>query len=319
MRYLVIVILVSIAFMTITQSCDGNGTDHLKNRDIYVGTQGVIIDTYDNKFPSEVYENEDLYFVAKLTNKGAYSTNARFQVSVDDTYMTISNGNVFTKSISLQGKDIFSTFDDSEIVGVPIKVEELLPLQDSHDTKIHLSLCYDYENVAISDVCIDTDPYDIAADEKVCDADSGVAVTGGQGGPVGVSRIESRIILEDNSIRPQYKIFVTNYGSGKVLRYGSSSSVCSGSGTQAGDYNIVELTDISFSQYHIGSFNCVPKMLVLDRESSTENNYITCTLNKGLINRASTPTYRTPLIIELKYGYYVTQSKDINIKKLYTY
>jgi hypothetical protein len=146
---------------------------------------------------------------------------------------------------------------------------------------------------------------------------SDIDLSNGQGGPVVITKIESRMMVDENSIRPQFRIYISNAGQGNVIRYGTKDAVCSNSGLVQGAYNTVDLIniDIGYSNFHIGDFECNPLSLVLQKNED----YITCTMKAGKISKNTGVSYLTPMKVEFKYGYIESASKQIKIKKILKY
>ena len=74
--------------LLLLSACSTNGSDDKLERKVYKGTQGVVVDLFEGEFPGEAYEGQDLNFVLKLTNFGAYdSTATKLIVSLEKDYM----------------------------------------------------------------------------------------------------------------------------------------------------------------------------------------------------------------------------------------
>ncbi len=310
MKQMLLLLLVIIA------GCTSTGNNAKFEKDLYTGVKGVQMTFYDT--PKTLLEEEDLSYNVKIENKGPYPVNnAIFLVSVEKGYMQFHGGdNVFTESISLKGKTVYNLFDDFKLISIPIKVQKLDPQSEKHDSVILAMLCYDYHGSAFTDVCIDTDPYSTSPDKKVCSIKSSISL-GGQGGPVAISKIETRMFIENDMIRPQFKLYLSNQGKGNVISPGSVSKVCSKNAFGQEIYNTVRLNEVEISGRKLssGDMECFPTEIAL-RENE---DFITCTVKSSKGISRNTASYLTPLKIDIDYGYAESSSKEISINKILKY
>jgi hypothetical protein len=308
-------------------SCTPSSQTPVKlEKDLYKGTEGVVMDLFEDKLPSEVYQGEILNYIVKLTNKGPYPvSNAKLLVSLEKGYMNFnkqtSSSNFHIKVISninMEGKSLFNTLDDFDIREESIKVGNIDGQSEYHDSVITTNLCYDYKGIAFADVCIDTDPYSTKPGQKPCTVKDSISLSEGQGGPVSINQIETRMLVDNYGgkeyIRPQFIIHIGNQGSGFVIKPGTVDEVCSENALNDKIYNSVIINDIKFSGYTKKDFECFPEELVLMQDQDK----ITCILKTGAILKEST-SYTTPLEIDISYGYMFSQSKEIKIKKVLRY
>jgi uncharacterized repeat protein (TIGR01451 family) len=311
----------------IIAGCTPTGTNQVKlEKDLYKGTEGVTLDLFDDKLPSEVYQGETLNYIVKATNKGPYPVNnAKLVISLEKGYMSFINpmspSNTHIKVISnidLEGKTLFNTLDDFEVREESIKSLPLDGQSEYHDSLITTNFCYDYKGIAVADVCIDTDPYSIRPGQKVCTVKDSISLSEGQGGPVLISQIDTRMLVDNfngkDYIRPQFILHIINQGQGFVIKPGTTDKVCSENALQSDVYNSVIINNIKFSSYTKKDFDCFPEELVLMEDQDK----ITCILKTGAIAKESA-SYTTPLEVEISYGYMFSQSKEIKIKKVLRY
>lgn len=284
-------------------------------RNLYTGTEGVIFNIYSN-LPESVYENEDFNYIVKVINKGPYEVkNAKFLLTLEKGYIAFKDGNHINEisNINLEGKTLSNNFDDFIVIEKTIKAKKIDSQSEYQETNILTSFCYDYGGILINDVCIDTDPHNFKSTKKPC-VSGNIEIKDGQGGPLKISLVESKMMTENNYIRPQFKINFENVGKGIVIKKGSYDKVCNKDPLTEDVYNIINLKDISFSKFTKKDFECYPEELKLKNEKYS----ITCTLKYGLLSKEQ-PSYTTPLRIEIEYGYFITDSKNIKIKKILKY
>jgi hypothetical protein len=306
-----------IALMFLITSCNGGGfggsdDEPEINKEIYKGTEGVILDFFD-LLPNDALEKEELNFAVKIENKGVYPvTNAKLIITLEKGFIGVLNKgtHIFVQEdIELDGKDFFVDFDDFIVEEVAIKINDLDELSAYHDSFIFTNFCYDYHNTLYADVCIDTDPYNLNAIEKPCQGGETLNFGSGQGGPVTVERIETRMFVENDNVRPQFKIYLANRGQGTVIKKNTIDQVCNNVELGQEIYNTIELTALEFSKYNLNDFNCIPEELNLRRDQE----FFVCTLKQGIPKTIS--TFKTPLQLELDYGYTESLTKEIKIMK----
>lgn len=314
--------IIFLLLIILITSCTSGNNDAQLEKDLYKGTQGVVLEYFKNNFPDEVFEEETLNYAVRITNKGPYeASNTILLVSLEKGYMNFKDGssdleNVKARNIkTLNKKTIFNTLDDFEVVDdIGIEVRKIDGLSEYHDSIILTTLCYDYRGIAIADVCIDLDPHDTSPREKECNVKESISLSEGQGGPVVIDRIETRMLIEDDKIMPQFKIYVSNRGRGTVLQPGSISEVCSKTSLNTETYNSVRIDSIKLSDRTTGDFECIPSELML----RNEEDFVTCTLKNRPFDKAA-EAFQTPLRIEISYGYMESSSKEIKIIKILPY
>ena len=141
-------------------------------------------------------------------------------------------------------------------------------------------------------------------------------MSSGQGGPVVIESVETTTLVNGNSISPRFKIKISNLKTGTVLSAGAYDRVCTGTGVTAEDFHQVELTDLSFSNFGLGDFDCNRKTLEISDEGNETSFFYSCKLLPGKLSRESGVTYTTPLTVEIKYGYQTNIKKEIEIKEI---
>jgi hypothetical protein len=309
-----ILLLCVIIFLA---SCNGDDDEIEKN--IYIGTQGVTLDIFNNKLPDTAYENQDFNFIIKLENVGAYpSSNTRLIVSLEKGYLEFANGNnIFEKSggeLNLRGKTTVETFNDFAVIELPIRINEIDPQSEYHDTTILTTLCYDYTNLAFVELCIDTDPYGSKSIIKTCSLQESISMSGGQGGPISVTSIEPQMLVNNNLVRPHFVINIQNHGGGIPISTGSGGQVCNSNALGPMTYNAVSV-NVELSEFSNQQFDCFPREVML--RHSTES--VTCTLKEGVGIPKTSASFMTPLKVTLNYGYTESISKEIKILKILQY
>ena len=306
--------LVLLLIVLFILGCD-SGKEQIK-KDIYVGTEGVKVEVF--QLPDVVSESENVPLVVKVENKGPYDSKGYLVVSTEKDYMNIlGHGGYVSTPFQLEGKTVMNDIDDFEIFNIPLIAGELDPLSEVHDTYLTIYTCYGYKGLAYAEVCIDTDPYEVEDSEKACNLQESISLSEGQGGPLVIDRVEPKMLIEGNIIRPQFKIYLQNRGTGTVIQKNSLSQVCSQDSLNVATYNTVSLSEIEISgrKLSAGQIECVPQALQLRKGQD----FVTCTVKSSNGIPRSMLAYESPLKVEIDYGYTSAITKEIRIKKILTY
>ncbi|MBU0756612.1 MAG: hypothetical protein KKF44_00975 [Nanoarchaeota archaeon] len=297
----------------------GGNSGPITSQNLYRGEQGLEIEIFEKSLPEKVYEEQQFDLIMKLTNKGVHPIDpgdSILKVILEKDYMQFSGGSyINSQQFTLDGKENFALIDDFEIKEYKLESKILDEESQLHQVNIFVTACYNYVTKVFADICIDTDIYNIKPIEKVCEAKT-ISLSGGQGAPVSVTRIEPSMLSDQNSVKPQFKIYVSNRDKGTVIEYGALNTICSSQTPNKEDYNFVELTAIQFSEYTMTDFDCKPnRMGKVFTKLDNEENFIICTLMEGRLPD-SVVTYETPLYIELRYGYTISESASITIENI---
>lgn len=177
-----------------------------------------------------------------------------------------------------------------------------------YDPTILATACYPYATKAGPNVCIDPIPFD-DKQKKVCNI--GIHTLSSQGAPIAVTRIDQ----EASSTKLRFKITIKNAGNGDVIQPYSLEK-CSSATNQLKreDFDLVELTSVKAGTNELLA-DCGPfakqgtnLIRLFDGEG-----FVVCTMD---ISNIGSSAYLTPLIVELKYGYRTTASKQVSIRKI---
>ena len=219
--------------------------------------------------------------------------------------------------IEIKGKSIYSPVGDEEFIQVNPQAKKISAQSETHPSTIFATACYPYNTTLGTSVCIDTDIIDEVKGKKACNVKD-LTFSEGQGAPVAITKIETRMLpQDDNKVKPHFIIFIENKGNGEVVNSSKLNLSCSSSGLNYTDFNTLTIT-ASLPQ---GDLKCSedptePPGPTAVRLREKED-IVRCTLEDGVdIGRDA---YTAPLKIELNYGYTFTISKDIIIEKVLKY
>ena len=317
-------ILIVAIFMTASCTSQNNKPADI---DVHVGFDGLNIEFLKNTPPQKVFEGDIFPVIVRIKNNGAYSVTennkAVFSLGVEKDYtkslqllhkgkIDVSEGVSSSAAFSLDGKSNINPIGSEDTISYNIEAGKIDPQSELHQSTVIATVCYPYETFLSSTVCIDTDVNNLRPAKKVCNAQD-LAFPNGQGGPVAVTKIETRMLPAQLSaqspgtekIKPQFLIYVENKLPGLVIKSESAREFCTKSDVSHDNYNIVYV-DASLSnqqltcQLDTQQKNNLPGHIKL----KDKKDIIRCSLEEGIDRNID--TYLSPLKVILRYGY--TQS-----------
>lgn len=214
----------------------------------------------------------------------------------------------------LEGKNINNPgggYDIIEFIGV----SDLNNLNfDKYTPNFLITACYGYKTVGVANVCIDPRPFSTVRENKVCTVGEDVAVEE-QIAPVLVTKIEQKAL----SNAMQFKIYFKNGGGGDIIATDFLSR-CSGQGEKKlsrSNMDLIKIVDVVVGETSIID-DCTQLLKVEDK-----SNYVRLVNNQGFIvcslrdyKDITDAAYKTPITIELEYGYRNSISQTVEIIKV---
>ena len=276
---------------------------------VQMGTKGIEVTQIPNYPPHTIYDQNELVALIEVRNRGNHD------LAPSDCFLQITGmdpgivGGDFTRPKScatgldvLEGKNVYNTeggFNQVEFrstnIQLPDQVYEYSP-------KYKITTCYNYVTTANPQICVDPIFYQISSQQKSC-TPKNVALSGGQGAPVGVSYVDVKMIGNQQAV---FEINVVNSGGGLVVSPDSLLQNC--------DENSITYNDANKVRFNVeiksggAALNCKPR-----------DNFIRLVNNQGKIvctaSIRSGAAYETPLSIELSYGYIQSVQKQLRIVK----
>ncbi len=242
-----------------------------------------------------------------------------------------------TKWFSLEGRSIFNYQGGIMVLSYPAKAKSAGTMSEKHNVQFVATACYEYTTKWTQEVCIDTDINKMNIFPGACEATE-ISLSG-QGAPLAITSIESTMLPTGKGyIRPMFTIYIENSGNGKIINKNKKEEACTATGLTSRDYNMVFLKSVILSgeelSYDFNGYDpatgkelnpnsdndliqCSPNPLILKNDG---NDYIRCIVAEDLewdmfsMNQAS---YTTLLSLQFDYGYTLSKSKEMIIKKIY--
>ena len=276
-------------------------------REVQIGTLGVEARVLPNYPPPTVYDQNELITIIEVRNRG------NDDVEGQECFIRIIGfdpnivGGDYQRERScaenigiLEGKTIFNLdggFNQIEFRAPNIFLPDRVT---DYDPALKILTCYDYQTRANPQICIDPLLYQVTAEQKTC-IPRNIAMGGGQGGPVGVSRVG----VQMTGGKAIFDITIQNFGSGRVLSPFADIQSCNQANLDRTDFD-----KVSYSvQLASGSLvDCKPRSGLVPL--SNGQGKILCTFNIP-----GTSSYETPLLIDLDYGYIDSEVMSLRIIK----
>ena len=308
-----------VLVVLVLTGCNGGSDKSITDVDVRTGFEGLVMEFTKNAPPDKVFEDSVFPIAIHLRNKGASDVKEGFFVlGFEKTYVDFADRKKEITEFEIKGKSIFNLNGDEEFITLNAETKKVGAQSETHPSTILATACYPYESTLGTSVCVDTDIFGTKLREKACQVKD-LQFGKGQGGPVTITKIETRMLPDADPdldvVKPLFIIYVENKGKGEVITSNKIKSACSSEALNYKDFNRIEIR-ASLSGKEL---NCN----VAGQESGAEirlrekKDMIRCILNEGIGRNQD--AYTAPLKIELNYGYTFTISKNIIIEKILTY
>ena len=271
--------------------------------DYHKGTEGLKMNFRKNLPPKEIYIDDKFQLGLELRNKGTWPIrNGKLYVSGYTEEMVMDS---IEETFSLAAKDENNPEGGYEIIDF---TGTNYGLPSTKKSLFIINACYGYKTEASVTICIDPDVRSKKLVKSACNVET-VSVSGGQGAPVAVTKVEPRVIPSmDKVYAMKIDIYVKNVGRGVVR----NNSNCGG-------YPVVNIEEVTVSDYSTKNRNSIiscqtpndkeeGKILVLE---PGKDNKITCTIS---LNR-ELGSFVTPLTVTMNYMYAEVLESSILVKE----
>jgi hypothetical protein len=339
-----IIFIIAILSLLVISGCESGGLfgggrggkRPITDVDIRKGIDGLDMEFASNAPPVSVFEESPFPIAVELRNKGAFDIKATEIMyndeddnEVTDTidgvivfgferaYADVKTAGEERQEFEIDGKSIINPDGDVDFKTVDAQTKKIGAQSETHSSTILATACYPYNTTFGSSVCVDPDIYGMRKEKKACDIKE-LNFGDGQGAPVAVTKIETRMLPEEDGsvVNPHFLIFIENMGNGEVIDLSKVEKACTNEPLDYTDFNSIrikaelsgELLNCSVDDEGPG----IATIRLRDKEDM-----VRCTLEEGI--DLSRDAYMTPLRIELEYGYTFTISKSIIIEKALKY
>ena len=268
-------------------------------RTVNKGTDGLVGSFRENSPPKEIKPERRYRLVLELHNQGAYDIPRGFYscfgFGTDEMTVEPKSG-----TYRIRGRELGNPVGEKII-----QRAELIAQKVRAPIELKAYLCYPYQTIASAQICIDTDPANERRIKKPCTIKT-ETFSGGQGGPVGITKIETLSMQDhpdfEERLLPEFKIFIDNFGKGDIVNTVRLQEICRGS---AAGKPIVQV-DARLSAQRM---ECDREVKINEEEES----FITCSIPEGIDSRAG--TYTAPLTVTMDYGYRDFVSTTLEVER----
>ena len=293
--------------------------------DVRVGIYGLVAEFAKNAPPQTVFEDGKFAVVLRIRNAGAYDIKNGLitfglekdyvpQIALQDNPAAISDE---TLNFDIRGKSLIDQRGEENVISLQATAGKLDPQSESKQSTLTATFCYPYKTIASATVCIDPDIANIRPVKKVCQVND-INLNRGQGAPIAVRKIETRIVPDVEKVKPQFLIYLENTGQGIAVNPKGYTIPCQKSEFNGEDlWNVAYLKVYSSESKGENQLLCTPS---LENDETTgilrfrdKKDFIRCTYKDGI--SANSDTYTSPIRIEIEYGYVQTIATNFNIQK----
>ncbi|MBI2523461.1 hypothetical protein HYW19_03655 [Candidatus Woesearchaeota archaeon] len=315
-----IILITGILLLLAITGCNKfgkGGQTPISDADLRKGMDGLKMEFLSNAPPEKVFAESGFPISLKLKNAGASDVEDGSGIVVfgfEKAYVNVPQERV---SFSVKGKSVYAPLGEDEFITINARTGAIGTQSEEHPSSIFATACYPYKTVLGASVCVDPDITGQRRGQKACTVKD-LAFTEGQGAPVSVTKVEARILPQDNGrIKPHFLIHVKNAGNGEVIDLGKVESVCTSEALNYKDFNtLVVKASLSGVALKCNANEESESVTVRLRD---KEDLIRCTYEKDDGIDSGVDAYAAPLKVELDYGYTFTISKSIIIEKVLTH
>jgi hypothetical protein len=222
----------------------------------------------------------------------------------------------------LKGKSIGSPEGTSKYITFKARTKPLDPLSAQHTSSVLLTSCYSYMTELSPDFCLDPDTSATSRTTKACAMKD--ASFSNQGAPVAITKVETKMLPENDYAIPQLIIYTQNVGKGKVINRDKLKQACSAASLGYSDWDVVTLTELRLGDKYVyqygadgpsrsNTMSCKPNPFRIRAGDS----FIRCTAEGNAEKmRRTDPAYVAHAFIRLEYGYQQSVSKKVIVEKI---
>ena len=204
-----------------------NTNKEVLNIDYRSGTDSITMSFVKGLPPEKIFVGETFTLGIDLENKGASDIIGGIIIlsGYESKQFNFPEGNA--KNFELKGKSQYQS--TGEKAPITFQITSLcypeMASNELNSAKISLraTACYSYSTTSPATVCIDTNQLSSSSvQEKICDASKTIAISGGQGGPIEITKIEPTMIPIEGGVKARFAIYLKNSNS-KGLVYSSTA------------------------------------------------------------------------------------------------
>ena len=308
-KYLIPALIACFILLTSCGTSTNNVAPQFNPR---TGSQGIDFNFIKDAPPQEIYDGTKAPFAVTLENKGASDVLEGYITwNIPPDIFQIDHA---IDSFDLYGKTVNNPQGEQKTLYQYATAKSLPTMQEVQTITIGATLCYAYETQFSMEVCIDPEIPRKTTKNKACTIQD--ISSSGQGAPLVINKVEVSIApLDNDQVKPRFKIFIRNQGQGTVINKDEVQTECTSS-SGATVYNVIYIEEAKLSKIY--NLECSG----LRKDSSTGRSYILldpkaetsfiCEVGGGISKDKG--AYLSPLTLTLGYGYTETKSQQVEIR-----
>ena len=303
------VMFIAVSLLILVSGCS---SDTASNK-YHIGVSGLNVEFVKGS-PTNVYEGDEFGTAIYVKNLGSSDVDGNnpgvLKVSYDDYRLQPMSANTapkYVQPISVHGLSQAYPQGDEAYYTYNFKARPLTKLRESSKTTINYNICYPYKTEFTTFTCIDTKSSTETSSASACQVQD-YDGTGGQGGPITVTKIQSEILFQSGYTIPRFKIYIQNVGQGYVTNANSCVNNNINDQSQLSRVNVY--ATLSGDPLQCGSSTQSNVITLQDSES-----YIMCTLTNNQNSKylRTQKNFLSPLTITIKYTYTSIYSQDLEV------
>lgn len=285
---------------------------------VATGTEALTMQ-FETASRSNIFMCQSSEIITTIKNTGNYDiTDGKYSFIFEGQMLeAATSSKPATGEFSVTGKSRDNPYGEMSQFIFQLKNKGLPQQLETYATPVIFQTCYNYKTRAAIQVCIDPDIMN-SNPTKACKAQP-IMLTGGQGAPVAITRIESIMMPEGDEVRPLFIIYVQNLGSGKIIGNEAVDAKCKAPENADEEEKIVSMMPyITVTEVKLGEkLTCNPQVdnappkIKIDPDSEAR---FTCESTRKYGKGAG--TFSSILEITLDYGYLNTAIFPITITRL---
>ncbi len=297
-------IIFGICLIILLSGCGLTKTGGINDLNLHSGTKGLTIKFLEQSPPPTLFQDSPFSMTLDIANEGAAPVDdGVISINSEEDLVTVQGDRV--RLFTVEGRRPENIVGDKFLETIQLRTRALPPQTEVLTTRLGATVCYPYQTHAELTTCIDTDVFQ-RAKNKACTAKA-QSLSGGQGGPVSVTKIEPFYSPHDDAskVRAEYLLTVRNQGTGQIYPRDKSLEACTPQPSEKIDWNKITINVI------LGDvqLTCAQSQLTLVNNEAT----VRCEMPGGISKTAG--TYTTTLTADIDYGYSVTLTKTAQIKR----
>ncbi len=270
--------------------------------DYNVGTDGLRVG-FNPASNSDISLCGQANVYADLNNRGVFDIDGgTFNFIFDNRFFTAPDAKgvlaLERKSVyNPRGGDVRKVLQLRNI-GMPEQFE-------FYSSPVIFQACYAYQTRASVPVCIDPDVLNLNS-KKVCVPEV-KSLSGGQGAPVAITRVETLMGPSGDDVVPSFIIHLQNVGNGQIVDVDGIGAAC---GSDISDRSVLSSVAVVSAKLQDKDLVCSP-LPVSFRSGEAR---VSCMTDDSY--GLTQGTFSTVLSVQVDYGYVQSASFPVNVKRV---